>query len=167
MGHHGNSFISFGAAIAEMGDLEFIQDKVIAGDYFQVSGAIDALNDTIKFIVPNLKTAFLIEAKIVITGHTSGSTTKDMVEAELKIDGTVIDTTNIGTATTQATGIVNSATDMMGGFGWGSGAGTIGDGKFNVLGISLVGDGIKVIEIENTLDDGTAFATMSGYLITT
>ena len=35
---------------------------------------------------------------------------------------------------------------------------------FNVLGLSLVGDGAKKIEIENTLDNGTAFATMSGWL---
>ena len=49
----------------DMGDLEYIEGKVVAGDYFQVSGDIDAVNDTIEFIVPNLKTAFLIEAKIV------------------------------------------------------------------------------------------------------
>jgi len=146
-----------------MGDLEYIQEKVLAGDYFQVSGDIDTLNDTIEQIVPNNKTAFLIEAKIMITGHTSGTTTKNMVEAELKIDDTVVDTTNIGTATNSA--IVNSATDMMGGTG--SGIGNIGDGKFNVLGISLVGDGAKKIEIVNTLDDGTAFATMSGYYVDT
>ena len=167
MSQQGMTIVSLEGEDLDVGDLEFIQDKVLAGDYFQVSGDINALNDTIEQIVPNGKTAFLIEAKIVITGHTSGTTTKDMVEAELKIDGTVVDTTNIGTATTQATGIVNSATDMMGGFGWGSGAGTIGDGKFNVLGISLVGNGVKVIEIENTLDDGTAFATMSGYFVDT
>lgn len=32
---------------------------------------------------------------------------------------------------------------------------------------SLVGDGAKKIEIENVLDSGSAFATMSGYLIDT
>ncbi len=167
MSQQGMTIVSLVGEDLDMGDLEYIQDKVIAGDYFQVSGDIDALNDTIEQIIPNGKTAFLLEAKIVITGHTSGGTSKDMVEAELKIDGTIVDTTNIGTATTQATGIVNSATDMMGGFGWGTGSGTIGDGKFNVLGLSLVGDGIKVIEIENILDDGTAFATMSGYYVDT
>lgn len=147
----------------DMGDIEYIEGKVLAGDYFQVSGDIDILNDTIEFIVPNGKTAFLIEAKIVITGHTSGTTTKDMVEAELKIDGVLKDTTNIGTATTST--LLTSGSDMIAGSG--SGTGTIGDGKFNVLGISLVGDGAKKIEIENTLDSGTAFASMSGYLIDT
>lgn len=149
--------------VIDMGDLEYIQDKVLAGDYFQVSGDIDTLNDTIEQIIPNGKTAFLIEAKIIITGHTSGTTTKDMVEAELKIDGITVDTTNIGTATTST--LLTNPSDMIAGSG--SGAGTIGDGKFNVKGLSLVGDGIKTMEIENTLDDGTAFATMSGYYVDT
>jgi len=152
----------------DMGDLEFIQDKVIAGDYFQVSNNINALNDTIEFIVPNGKTAFLIEAKIVITGHVipnvgSGvpatTETKNMVEADLKIDTVVKDTTNIGFAT--VTSVQNTVNTRSMDYG------NIGDGKFNVLGLSLVGDGIKKIEIENILDDGTAFATMSLYLINT
>jgi len=37
--------------------------------------------------------------------------------------------------------------------------------KFNVLGLSLIGDGAKKIEIENILDSGSAFAEMSGYLV--
>jgi len=147
----------------DVGDLEYIQGFVTSGNYFQISGDIDAIGNTISFIVPSGKTAFLIEAKIIITGHTSGTTTKDMVEAELIIAGTTVDTTNIGTATNSA--IVTSATDMMGGTG--SGIGNIGDGRFNVLGISLVGNNSDTIEIENTLDDGTAFATFSGYLIDT
>jgi len=153
---------------ADMGDLEFIQDKVLAGDYFQVSGDINTINDTIEQIIPNGKTAFLIEAKIVITAHTTlaGGTNgvrRDQVAADLKIDSTVVDTTNIGVTSNSLLG--TSASDMI--MGGGSGAGTVGDGKFNVLGISLVGDGAKLIEIENTLDNGTAFATMSGYYVDT
>lgn len=146
-----------------MGDLEYIESKVIAGDYFQVSGDILAVNDTIEHIVPNGKTAFLIEAKIVITNHPGLGTVKDAVAAELKIDGTVVDTTNIGIIADSR--VVTSASDMMGGTG--SGVGNLGDGKFNVLGITLVGNGVKTIEIENVLDDGTAFATMSGYYVDT
>ncbi len=138
---------------ADMGDLEFIQDKVTAGDYFQVSGDIDALNDTIEFIVPNLKTAFLIEAKIVPTGHA----TNNKVEAELKIDAVTKDTVNYILAQANEGG---ASPDWA----WGNG---LYSGQFNVLGLSLVGDGIKVIEIENTLDAGSAFATMSGYVIDT
>lgn len=156
----------------EMGDLEYIQGKVTAGDYFQVSGDINAINDTIEFIVPSAKTAFLIEAKIVNTTHpslavtgTSNSTTqqKNVVQAQLKIDSVVKDTTNIGTQSMSdtETGVNNSIIRIA------SANGSSSDGRFNVLGVSLVGDGVKVIEIENILDDGSAFATMSGYVIDT
>ena len=154
----------------DMGDLEFIQTKVLSGDYFQVSGDINAINDTIEFIVPSLKTAFMIEAKIIITGNPSaistatstGVSTKNMVTAAFKIDSVTKDETAIGTAANA--GI--SSSNQRGG-GTGSGIGNIGNGKFDVLGLSLVGDGVKLIEIENIQDNGTAFATMSGYLIDT
>jgi len=51
--------------------------------------------------------------------------------------------------------------------GAGTGAGSQLESRFNVLGLSLIGNGALKIEIENTLDNGTAFATMSGYLIDT
>jgi len=150
-----------------LGDFEFIQNKVLDGDYFQISGDINNLNDTIEFIVPDLRTAFLLDAKIIISDHPNaasrggGGTTnqKDMVSAALKIDGVTKDKTTIGESTAAAV----SGTNQDGG-GSGSGYGTLGDGKFGVLGLSLVGDGIKKIEIENILDDGSAFASMSGYL---
>jgi len=153
--------------VVDMGDLEFIQTKVLAGDYFQVSGNINTLNDTIEFIVPSVKTAFLIEAKIVITTHvtpasrtaSSGTTTtKDQVAADLKIDSVIKDKTNMGFSSVAANAIGSVFTSN-------NAIGDIGDGKFNVLGLSLVGNGIKKIEIVNTLDDGSAFATMSGYLV--
>jgi len=151
-----------------LGDFEFIQNKVLDGDYFQISGDINLLNDTIEFIVPDLRTAFLIEAKIIISDHpnaasrTGAGTTnqKDIVTAALKIDSVIRDKTTIGEST--AAGI--SGTNQDGG-GAGSGYGNLGDGRFDVLGLSLVGDAIKKIEIENILDDGLAFATMSGYLV--
>lgn len=151
-------------ADAEMGDLEYIETKVLAGDYFQVTGAINAITDTIEYVPATGKTAFLIEAKIVITAHTTlslsvNSNVKDMVQATLKIDSVTKDTTNIGI---QADG---SALTSASGTPAGAGVGTIGDGRFNVLGLSLVGNSSKKIEIENTLDDGSAIATMSGYLV--
>ncbi len=166
-----NTFIWVPDAVQSMGmgDLEFIQSKVLSGDYFQVSGDIDAINDTIDFVVPDGKTAFLIEAKIVITGHTTpdmGSDsapvtteTKNMIEAALKIDSAIKDITNIGFAT--ITRVVNTQPTRSMDYG------DIGDGKFNTRGLSLIGDGAKLIEIENILDNGTAFATLSGYLIDT
>ena len=154
---------------ADVGDLEYIEGKVIAGDYFQVSGDIDNLNDTIEFIVPNGRTAFLIEAKIAITAHplpatrtSSGSgsnSTLNIVEAIIKIDTVKKDTTNLGFVSHAASGAVSPTSLSQNSYG------NIGDGRFNVLGLSLVGDAAKKIEIENTLDNGTAFATMSGYLV--
>ena len=58
----------------DMGDLEYIEGKVVSGDYFQVSGDINAINDTIEFIVPDTKTAFMITAKIVLNGHSNPAT---------------------------------------------------------------------------------------------
>lgn len=156
--------ILFQVGEVDVGDLEFIQEKVIAGDYFQVSGDINNLNDTIEFIVPNGRTAFMIEAKIVQTGHvspavnsTSGvtTTTKNAVQADLKIDTITKDKANVG---------MSSVDRVIGGGGSGSSTNHNSD-PFNVSGLSLVGDGVKKIEIENTLDDGSAFATMSGYLV--
>ena len=154
----------------DMGDLEYIESKVLVGDYFQVSGDIDALSDTISYTPATGKTAFLIEAKIIITDHpapsaassTVGFTQLDIVSAALKINSITVDETTIG----EATRSIVSDTNQHGG-GSGSGYGNMGDGKFNVKGLSLVGDGITSIEIENILDDGSAFATMSGYLVDT
>ena len=148
----GLPMILFGGSseVIDVGDLEFIQGKVVAGDYFQVSGDIDAINDTIEFIVPSLKTAFLIEAKIV--HNTNG--TNNSILAALKIDGVTKDETAIKRAQNQQLGGTN-----QGGSGYGMAE---NNGRFNVLGLSLAGDGIKVIEIENIADAGGAFATFSG-----
>lgn len=164
-------FVSFVGGGVDMGDLEYIQSKVISGDYSQASGDISTAGSTIEITPDAGKTAFLIEAKIVISTHADppamGSVTfntivNDRVKAVLKIDSTVKDTTNIGVVM-NATGDNTSATAASGA----SGQGQIGDGRFNVLGLSLVGDGAKKIEIENTLDAGSAFATMSVYTIVT
>lgn len=151
----------------DVGDFEYIEGKVLAGDYFQVSGDINTLNDTIEFVVPNGKTAFMIKAKIMNPTHPSPAATpsisttqqKSLVTADFKIDSITKDKAVIGEAT-QA----GNKNNQHGG-GTGNGYGNLGDGKFDVLGLSLVGDGAKKIEIENTLDNGSAFASMSGYLV--
>jgi len=154
---------------SNLGDLKYIESKVLSGDYFQVSGDIDALTDTIEYIPANGKTAFIIEAKIVSTGHatppamgagTANTIVDNRVEAVLKINTVIKDTTNVGFMY-QATSSTNSN-----GRGAGGGVGNPSS-KFQVIGISLVGDGAKKIEVENSLDNGTAFATLSGYLIDT
>lgn len=149
-----------------LGDIEFIRSKILLGDVFRVSGDIDALNDTIEFIPANGKTAFLISAKIVsidtltpVNAPSSGSTSKtDSVRAALKINDIIEDTTRIGFASSGVgTGTTNQAPAQ-------SAYGNLGDGRFDAFGLSLVGDGVKSIEIENVLDNGNAFATMFGWI---
>ena len=146
-----------------LADIEYMAIQAFNGNVVQVSGEIDAVNDTIERIVPNGKTAYMAEAKIVITGHdapTDGggadATQRDMVEADLLIDGVKKDTTNIGTAS-QSSFISTSSVEHMSKAGFGN----IGDGRFNVLGLKLQGDGAKKIEIKNIVDNGTAHATMT------
>ena len=143
---------------------EFIERKIQDNDWFQVSGDINALNDTIEFVPANGKTEFLFEAKITITGHPNPAeqggtdvfvTQRNAVQAQLRLDTAVKDTANVGEVTAAES---NSAR-------WGYGNGySINSDPFKVLGLSLVDDGAKKIEIVNTLDDGTDFATMSGWL---
>lgn len=149
----------------DMGDLEFIQGKVLAGDYFQVSGNINSSGNTIEYTVSNGRTAFLIEAKITMSTNPDASfhlndgttTTKDQIVAELKIDGATKSKGKIGMAT--------AASGFSFDGGNGSGFGVNSESKFNVLGLSLVGNGSKKITIENVLDSGSGFAEMSGYLV--
>ena len=161
-------FSGIEGAVEDLGDLQFVQDRIKAVEWFQVSGAIDAINDTIEYVPANGKTAVLFEAKIVLStnsqvfsqANTGTFTRNDQIVANLKVDGVVKDKTGIGTS---------SSTSMSASAGRGNGAGfgNKGDGKFHALGISLAGNGTKKIEIENVLDDGSAFATMSGWLFTT
>ena len=139
----------------DMGDLEYIEGKVLAGDYFQVSGDIDGLNDTIDQLIPGGKTAFLIEAKIV----PNNTGLNNRIIATLKIDTVPKDEAQIFRSQDQQMGSTN-----LGGSGYGMAE---NNGKFNVLGLSLVGDGVKLIQIENIQDEGGAFATMSGYYVDT
>lgn len=139
-----------------MGDLEYIEGKVLAGDYFQVSGDIDAVNDTIEQIIPNGKTAFLIEAKIV----PNNTTNTNKIIAALKIANVTKDEVEIFRS------FATAGTPGTNQGGWGYGLAENAE-KFNVLGLSLVGDGNNKIEIENIVDGGGAFATMSGYYVDT
>ncbi len=139
----------------DVGDLEFIQTKVLAGDYFQVSGDINAVTNTIFFEPATGKTAFMIEAKIV--ANSSSATNK--IQAALKVDSVTKDKAEIFRDFVRQAGSTN-----QGGSGYGLAENA---NKFNVLGISLVGNSSKRITIENILDGGGAFATMSGYVVTT
>lgn len=152
-----------------MSSEQFYQDKIIAGDSFDVSGNINNLNDVISFVVPDGKTAFLIEAKITMNTNpvilmpaaSVNNNTNDQVVAELKIDGIAKSKAKIGAQAGARSLSSGSSTSQ------GSGIAPHGESPFNVKMLSLVGDGVKLITIENVLDNGNAFAEMSGYLIDT
>ena len=159
----------------DMGDLEYIEGKVLDGDYFQVSGNINeeepAVGSTIEFTVPNGRRAFLIAAKITMNtnpdasgiGTGSSQSTKDQVVANLFIDTVVKSKAKIGIATKGAGSTGSASQTGAGGSGSGFGGGQTC--SFNVLGLSLLGNGSKKIEIKNVIDAGNAFAEFSGYLV--
>lgn len=160
--------ISVSGGDVDMGDIEYIESKVLAGVYFQVSGDINVLNDIIEFEPGSGQTAFLIEAKITMStnplavgGGPATSSINEQITAELKIDGTTKSKAHIGGSAFGKGNPTNNSGAS------GSGMGFSSDGKFNVLGLSLVGDGAKKITIQNVLANGSGFAEMSGYTITT
>ena len=149
-----------------MSDSLFMAKTAFQGKVITVTGDIDAVNDNIEYVVPTDKTFYFHSAKIVITGHTipaattttSTVTTKNAIEAVLKIDGVVKDTTNIGIIS------VSKGVDFTGRTLSGNAYGTIGDGRFDVNGRLLVGNGTKKVEIVNTVDNGSATATLIGWI---
>ena len=148
-----------------MSDSLFMAKKAFEDKVITVTGAINAVNDNIEYVVPIDKTFYFHSAKIVITGHilpanrvaSSGVTTVlNQVEADLKVDGTVKDTTNIGFASKSSGGSGAFASDNA--------IGNVGDGIFSCQGLFLVGNGTKKVEIVNTVDDGFATATFIGWI---
>lgn len=160
----------FGNKLAggSISDLEFIRKKILSGDWITVTGAIDAITNEIAYTPATGKTFFLYQASISMkTNPTASSTTSsngtvvsnDQIVAALKVNTVVKDTVKIGMAT-QA-----SARDYStsAGAGDGSGFGVSSKSYFTWHG-SLVGDGAKKVTIENILDDGSAIATLEGWI---
>ena len=141
--------------VIDLSDLEFIRDRIKAGDWWEVSGNIDAVGNKIAFIPASGKTAFMYKGKITMRINlvVPSSSARDEIIADLKINGVTKDKAAIGQ---QIVG--QGANNKVGG------AGSTIAGRFNALGLSLVGDGVKEIAIENTEDAGSAFATMSGWI---
>jgi len=150
-----NNLTDFLGAV-DVGDLEFIEGKVLAGDYFQVSGDINSIGNTIEFVPASGKTAFMIEAKITMNSNNTAAAQINQIVANLKLDGAIVSKAKIGMAANTFAGVREIG---------GAGIGIAQESFFNVLGKSLVGDGIKKIEIENVVDSGSGFAEMSGYVV--
>ena len=147
-----------------MSDTEFMAIKAFEGKAVTVTGAIDAVNDTIEYVPANGKTFYFHSAKIIMTGHPdlatftgtqSNSVMDNRIEADLKIDSAVVDTANAGIGGTKSS---NNDGSGIGGFG------ALQESHFDVKGRTLEGDGAKKIEIENVLDSGSANATLIGWI---
>ncbi len=148
--------------VDDMGDIEFIREKVLSGDWICVTGDINAATNVVSYEPATGKTFFVYSAKVVITGHidpTNNGYSLNAVEADLKIDGAVKDTTNIGM-------IYDGTSANIGGNNTGmpSGAGNMANGKLAGVGNSLVGNSSKIVSIENIVDNGTASATLTGWI---
>ena len=146
---------------------QFIQDRIVAGEWWTVSGAIDAVGNTIEYIPANGKTAVIFEAEVKVTSDNAMSTTNNIIvtttnaiTAELKIDTTTKDKMRVGNKVVLGR---TSGNALNGGAGYGSDSVV----RFQAYGRSLAGNGSKKIETENTSDSGSAYATMSGWLFTT
>ncbi len=149
-----------------LSDTEFMAIKAFEGKAVTVRGAIDTATSTIEYVPANGKTFYFHSAKIVITGHITpatqsgggSSTVKNEVEADLKIDSTVVDTVNLGFSSTAITVAFSNTYSNSNAYGH------TGDGRFDVKGRTLEGNGSKKIEIESVVDDGTADAILIGWI---
>ncbi len=149
-----------------MGDLEYMAIKSFESKVQRVTGAINALNDTISLPVPSVgQTLYLAEAKVTMntnpaaTNAGATSSNQDGIVAELQgAAGAVLDTIKIGQATA---GFVSA------GEAYGSGYGVGSVEKFNVLGLKIIGNASDTFVIENVLDAGNATATLVGWIETT
>ncbi len=149
----------------KLSDLEFVRTKALSGNWITVQGAINTLASEIAYIPASGKTFFLHSAKIIINTHSNAnvrttvgtSNTNNTVKAALKVDSVIKDTTMIGSATGSF-----YLTGSSG--GGGSGYGLHGDGRFNCIGLNLVGNGVKKVTIENILDNGSVDAFMAGWI---
>jgi len=96
---------------------------------------------------------------ISMPGAVGSNNTIDQIVADLKINGVVKSKAKIG-AQAAARNLGSGSSS-----GTSSGFAPFTESRFNVLGLSLSGDGIKTITIENVLDSGSGFAEFSGYLV--
>ena len=147
-------------------DLQFIQDRVDAGEWLETHGAINAVTNEIAIIPASGKTFYAFRGRIQLTSDISitiingTSTDINKVSAQAKVDGTIKDECRVGSKITNSG---DSSSKLQGAAGESSPS----QAEFHVLGLSLVGDGIKKVTIENSSDNGSADATLSGWIKTT
>ncbi len=147
-----------------LSDTEFMAIKAFDGKVVTVTGAINAITNTIEYVPASGKTFYFHSAKITMTTNPTpainnstptSSSTNEQIVAELKINTTTVDSATVGVAST---------TNLVSVGGGGAGFSKGGMAYFDVKGRTLEGDGAKKIEIENVLDNGSATATLIGWI---
>lgn len=138
MTHHGNSFISFGGVIVDMGDLEFLSDKCKLGDLIIVASAtgLAVTGALVSYIPANGKTFSLAGAVWTSAGTASGGATAN---AQLRNNGVIREYAN------------NSTTNR--------------EYQFITKGDCLVGDGAKVYDVYAVHGGGATAVGMKATLL--
>lgn len=143
------------AVAASLSEIEFIRDQIKLGNWFEVTGNISAAAASIGFTPAAGKTLFMYKAKISLQVNMTvpASAITDEIIASFQLNGVEKDKAAIGG---QIVG--QGANNKVGGYG------STELGRFDVKGLSLIGDGALVARIINIADNGNGAATMSGFI---
>lgn len=144
---------------ADLGDLEFLRDKELAGDLIHLlSGEFTTNADQITFTPASGKTFFHIKSKLypvvnaisIPAGAPSDTTVNRRADVELTFDAVLKDVLTYDFESRQITDT-------------GLGTGQTGQFKTNIF-ESMVGNGIKIIKLTSTNNSGTYRVSMLGWI---
>lgn len=141
------------------GDVGFLAVKEFEGKLFhELSATFSTTGVKISRIVPLGKTFYIYKAKILpetgITIRTSTGTNTDECKCDVNFDGTPIDRITHDAQSTLAAGLSDAESVNLGG-GLHTETGTVG--------LSLVGDGIKTVELDVTAVTGNYKVLLEGW----
>ncbi len=147
------------------GDLAFLANKEFDGKIFkEISGEFTNNAVQITHIVPSGKTFYLAEVRLypvvntvvaAINGAAGTSAVNRRADVEVKFDGTIIDVLTHDQETGQDDANHQGAAGGSGNY-WGA-----------MKGLSLDGDGVKVVELTSTNTSGTYRVSIIGFEETT
>jgi len=148
----------------DVGDKEYLCVQEFNGNITRLTGAINTVTSKLSHTISSGKDGYILEAKIVPTGGIAAAVVANSPasavgdnnsEAKISIATVEKDRTSVGTTTRALT--VNNANSVTG--TGGSGAGSLVDGIFHAA-IGAKGTTGQVIEIENTVDNGSCTAQL-------
>jgi len=148
------TFVSLGAV--DLGDLEFLRDKELAGDLIHLlSSEFTGNADQITFIPASGKTFFHVRSKLYPVVNTiagslgAGATVNRRADVELTFDTVLKD-------------VLTFDMESVSGANGGSAA-SAGQPETNIF-ESMVGNGVKAIKLTSTNNSGTYRVSMLGWI---